>query len=348
MLARRFIGLAWVLAFSLVAAAQQGGTSALRPRNGPPSRAISIDVVVTPKSGPPVGGLQQKDFTILDNGKQPQPITSFQAFDGSNVPVILLIDSVNTDFNVVAQDRIEIDRFLHRNGGHLSHPTALGILTDDGVQLQGKYTQDGNAMAAAMDKLTIGLRYLTRATGTEGEGERLEISIKALRTFVAYEAGKPGRKVILWVSPGWHLLSGPEINLSGSQQKAIFDEITWLSTELRDAEMTIDAVNPLGVNEGLGRAFMYEDYLKGVKKPGDVNFANISLQVIANETGGLVVSSTDISGLLQQCMDDAGPYYRMSFEPPPAEHRDIYHSLTVKVDQPGVTAHTTTGYYDEP
>jgi hypothetical protein len=102
------------------------------------------------------------------------------------------------------------------------------------------------------------------------------------------------------------------------------------------------------VNENLGRTFLYEDYLKGVKKPSDVNFANISLQVIADETGGLVLSSTDISGILKRCMDDAGPYYRMSFEPPPAERRDIYHSLTVKVDQPGLTAHTNTGYYDQP
>lgn len=348
MLTSRCIGFVSVLALSLAAAAQQPGPSTLRARKGPPSRTISIDVVVTPKSGVPVGGLQQKDFTILDNGKQPQTIESFEAFDGSKVPVILLIDSVNTDFNVVAQDRIEIDRFLHRDGGHLSHPTALGILTDDGVELQGGYTQDGNAIATAMDKLTIGLRYLTRSTGMEGEGERLDISIKALRTLTGYEAARPGRKIILWVSPGWHLLSGPEIDLSASQQKGIFDEITWLSTELRDAQTTIYAINPLGVNESLGRTFLYEDYLKGVKKPGDVNFANISLQVIADETGGLVLSSTDISGILKQCMDDAGPYYRMSFEPPPTERRDIYHSLTVKVDQPGLTAHTNTGYYDQP
>ncbi len=44
----------------------------------PPSSSIDLDVVVTPKSGPAVAGLQQQDFTIFDN-KAPQRITSFQA-----------------------------------------------------------------------------------------------------------------------------------------------------------------------------------------------------------------------------------------------------------------------------
>jgi hypothetical protein len=42
---------------------------------------IHLDVVVTPKSGPLVSGLQQQDFTIWDN-EVPQTITSFKAVDG--------------------------------------------------------------------------------------------------------------------------------------------------------------------------------------------------------------------------------------------------------------------------
>ena len=335
------------LAINMGSFAQQAPQAPLHPRQGPPSRTIGINVVVTPRSGLPVGGLTQNDFTIIDN-KEQRPITSFSEYDGSKVPVILLIDSVNTDFNVVAQSRIEIDRFLHLNGGHLSHPTALAVLTDDGVELQGGYSQDGTMLASNLDKYTIGLRYITRSTGVEGAGERLDDSMKALRTLTGYEAARPARKIILWVSPGWPLLSGPEIDLSTSQQKGIFDEITWLSTELRDAQTTIYAINPLGVDESLARVFMYQDYLKGVAKPGDTNFANISLQVIATETGGLVLSSSDISGILKQSMEDAGPYYRLTFEPPPTERRDVYHRLNVKVDRPGLAANTTTGYYDQP
>jgi hypothetical protein len=45
---------------------------------------IHLDVVVTPKSGAPVNGLQQQDFTILDN-KVPQTILAFQAVRGRDV-----------------------------------------------------------------------------------------------------------------------------------------------------------------------------------------------------------------------------------------------------------------------
>ena len=117
------------------------------------SGTIQLDVVVTPKSGAPVAGLQEKDFTILDN-KVERPIISFHAHDGSQEPirVILLIDSVNTNFTTIAYERTQLDKFLHADGGHLSHPTTLAILTDKGVQIQPGFTTDGNATASSSAK----------------------------------------------------------------------------------------------------------------------------------------------------------------------------------------------------
>ena len=46
-----------------------------------PGDRIYLDVVVSPTSGPPVSGLGQQDFTVLDHNV-PQTITSFQAVDG--------------------------------------------------------------------------------------------------------------------------------------------------------------------------------------------------------------------------------------------------------------------------
>jgi len=43
---------------------------------------IYLDVVVTPKSGEPVSGLQQQDFTVMDN-KAPVAISSFRAVEGA-------------------------------------------------------------------------------------------------------------------------------------------------------------------------------------------------------------------------------------------------------------------------
>jgi hypothetical protein len=121
-----------------------------------------------------------------------------------------------------------------------------------------------------------------------------------------------------------------------------------LSTQLRETQTIIHSVNPLGTNESPASVFYYQQFLNGVKKPSEVSIANLSLQVIATQTGGLVVNSNDISWLLEQCVADTGAYYRISFEPPPTERRDVYHPLKVVVSKPGVTVSTSTGYYDQP
>jgi hypothetical protein len=119
----RLAALFLLLSFSTAAFTQQP------PQPAPAQDGqIHLDVVVTPKSGPPVTGLDQKDFTITDN-KVPATITSFRAFSGSEAPVevILLIDAVNTDYQIIAYERNQIDGFLRANGGKLAHPVKLAI-----------------------------------------------------------------------------------------------------------------------------------------------------------------------------------------------------------------------------
>ena len=67
---------------------------------GADDRRISIDVMVTDKAGTPIQGLQQADFTLLDN-KQPQDLIAFQAFGPAQTNpqpthVVIVIDSVNS------------------------------------------------------------------------------------------------------------------------------------------------------------------------------------------------------------------------------------------------------------
>jgi VWFA-related protein len=296
-----------------------------------------------------VTGLEKKDFALLDD-KMPREITSFEAVDAGKQPVeaILLIDGVNTPYTEVAQERIQIQKFLQANGGRLALPTALAVLGDRGVQIQGAYSRDGRGMATALDKYSIGLRAIGRSAGVQGASERLDDSLKALRTLGIYESQRPGRKIILWISPGWPLLSGPGINLSNHDQKSIFNEITWLSAALREAQTTVYAIDPFGVGESIENVFYYQQFLNGVKRPNDVSIGDLGLQVIATQTGGLVRNSTDVATLLQECVADNVAYYRMSFEPPPTGTRDVYHQLKVTVAKPDATAATSTGYYAEP
>jgi VWFA-related protein len=319
------------------------------PPAGANSARINLDVVVTPKAGPPVANLEQQDFTVFDN-KTLQHLTSFQARDGSHDPVhvIILIDAVNSTYQNIAWDRGEIGKFLRANGGHLSQPTALALFTDTGTQIQQGFSSDGNELAGALDQFAIGLRNIRRSSQW-GASDRFQLSMTALGELITHEGPLPGRKMIFWVSPGWPLLSGPGVHLDGKQQNQLFSNIVGLSTQLRQSRITLYSIDPLGANEGVLRTFYYQDFLKGVSKPGQVSVGDLGLQVLATQTGGLALtSSNDIVSQLQKCYADTEAYYELSFDPPPADHRDEYHNLIVQVAKPGLTARTRTGYYAQP
>src|ERR1700677_3625553 len=254
-----------------------------------PASRIYLDVVVTPKSGPPVANLQQQDFTIFDN-KTKQNVTSFQAFSGSQDPihVILVIDAVNSSFQGISYQRGEIDKFLRANGGRLAEPMALAFFTDTGTQIQQGFSTDGNALSASLDQYTIGLRNIHRSS-QYGGSDRFQLSMNALREIAGQVANLPGRKLIFWMSPGWPLLSGPGIELDQKQQNQIFATIVDLSTQLRQARTTLYGIDPLGSSEGLGRTFYYQDFVKGVSKASKAALGDLSLQVLATQTGGLAL-----------------------------------------------------------
>jgi hypothetical protein len=89
--------------------------------------------------------------------------------------------------------------------------------------------------------------------------------------------------------------------------------------------------------------------VKGVKKVQQAGVPNLSLKVLAVQSGGVVLPPTnDMAGSIQECLQDAGAFYTLSFEPAPADGPDQYHELKVRVDKPGLTARTRTGYYDQP
>ena len=314
------------------------------------SRSIHLNVVVEGKSGSPVVGLQRQDFTLLDN-KSPQPFTSFKAVSVVQEPVqvILLIDAVNIDFRRVAYVREEVQKFLRANGGHLAHPTTIAVLTDKGTQMQKDFSSDGNALSASLDHDAIGLRQITRSTGIWGANDRVQISLTAVRQLTAYAASVPGRTVVLWVSPGWPLLSGARIQLDSKQQQQIFGDVITFSTQLRQANVTLYNINPLGPGENLLRADYYQDFVKGVSKSDQTDLADLSLQVLAAQSGGLVLQGdSDVAGLLTRCFEDTASWYEITFDPPPAERPNEYHSIAITVDKPGLTARTRTGYYSQP
>jgi VWFA-related protein len=345
MLLKVRIGIFLILCTTSISAQQRSAQSQIE------SGRIYLDVVVTPKSGPPVAGLQQEDFTVVDN-KLPQAITSFRALNerDARLEVILVVDAVNIDYERVAFVREQIGKFLRADGGHLAQPTALAFFTDKGTQIEEGFSSDGNALSTVLDGYAVGLRTIRRSSEYEG-AERFNLSIEALQELAAREAPRPGRKIVLWISPGWPLLSGPATAalIDSKQQQQLFASVVSLSSQLQQARITLYSVDPLGAGESVLRANYYQEFVKGVTEPSKVEPANLSLQVLAVQSGGLALDfNNDVTGLLRECLADTRAYYEISVDRPAADHRDEYHHLEIKVAKAGVTGRTRQGYYAQP
>ncbi|HEY1801331.1 MAG TPA: VWA domain-containing protein [Terriglobales bacterium] len=343
---------------SLIAFAQQG-TSSLLSVKQPATAAsgsvdrIALDIVVTDKSGKPISGLQAQDFTVVDD-KQSRKILDFHAVDSSTVQspveVILVVDEVNASIQSVFFERQQIEKFLAQNGGHLAEPTSLIFFTDAGPRIQNGNSRDGNFLIGLLHNNEASLRAIPRESGVYGAADRLRLSTQALTTIANYEAARPGRKILVWISPGWPLLSGARIQLTSENQRVIFNSVVALSTELRRAGVTIYSIDPLGLRDAAGmRTLYYQQFTKGVTTAKHADPGNLALQVFAYQTGGRVLnSSNDISGEIAQSVTDANAYYSLSFDSLPADGPNAYHAVKVKVDKPGLTARTRTGYYNQP
>jgi len=319
-----------------------------------PEGRIHLDVLVSDSAGKPVLELQPFDFKILDNN-QPRKLLSFRSFDGvavkpnPPVEVILVFDTVNLPFQQVAFTRQEIAKFLRQNEGHLAQPVSLMLLTDAGLRIQPRPSVDGNALVAVLDQIKGGVHSIYSAMGADGDLQRFQLSLREMAVVAENEALRPGRKLLIWVGPGWPMLNSNSFRFSDKDQRHYFDTIVELSTKLREARVAVYSVSSTNIqNDGLNR-FMYKDFLKGVPSALKADTGNLALKVLVLQSGGRILGpDNNLAEQINSCIADANAFYSLSFDPPHAEHADEYHDLKIELAQPGLTIRTTSGYYNQP
>ncbi len=328
-----------------------------------PGDRIYLDVVVSPKSGRPIKGLQKLDFTILDNDV-PQIITSFEAVDGrhTRAEVIVVFHAVSIGSREGAIVYEEIKKFLKSDGGRLPYPTAVAILTGKGLESPLDFSQDGNAISTALGKHPIAVRSITENSDRGGGAARFEISFQAFAQILADEREKPGRKIVLWVSPGWPPLVGlknardPKLR---QLQEELFGNIVEVSTQLREGQITVYSLDPsaladldMGLTDPPTVHLRPSDksvYVAGAYKPSDVGPGDLTLETIAKQSGGAALHpGNDLASALRKCLADAEAYYEISFDPTITTQPNEYHRLEIRVARPDLVARTRQGFYSRP
>lgn len=160
---------------------------------------------------------------------------------------------------------------------------------------------------------------------------------------------------------------------SAKGRQNVFGRILWFSELLRQAQMSVDVFS---VGErGLSFAYVdkaaqttpaqeaktdaavqwtvvkdaWKQFLGGVPSAQQVSLMDLYKAVLAIESGGRVLpDKNDLVGEMDACVRAPSTWYAVTFDPAPAAHGDEYHDLRIEVRQPELTAHTNTGYYDEP
>jgi len=331
-----------------------------RPPPKPPSLLIPtgkilLDAIVTDSSGKPIAGLQPWDFKLLDND-HPAKILSFRSYDGATVlpdppvQVILLIDELNLPITEISFVRSQLAAFLRQNDGHLAQPATIFLLTETGLQIQPRPSTDGNALLAVLNQIKPHISSINPAMGSQGALERTQISVRQLAAIAENEARKPGRKLLLWIGPGWPMLQSRNFEFNERDRRADFDLIVELTNRLREARIVLSSVAPLDSAMGAGtHDVLYQAFLKGVRTPQQADIGNLSLKVLVTNTGGKILGpDNDLTGQINRCIADANAFYSLSFNPPQADHADEFHDITLQIDRPGAIVRTNTAYYNQP
>ena len=324
-----------------------------RPLAAQDSGPIRLNVVVTEKSGAPVSDLQLEDFTLLDNNV-PRNITSFEAVDGreAQIEIVLVIDAVNSSAREVAIEREEVKRFLKADKGRLAYPTTFAVLTETGIQLHLGLSKDGRALSSALDHQRISLRGIDQNTAG-GRAARFENSFEGFAQLLGEEREKPGRKLVVWMSPGWPIVGH---KLDAEQRQHIFRNVLEISKQLREGQITLYSIDPSGTTDiepGLTdpptihlRPSDQQAYVEAATNASDAELRDLALPVIAIQSGGLTLHpGNDMASELRKCVADAGAYYEVSFSPTSTNQPNEYHRLAIAVAKPGLMARTIQGYY---
>lgn len=351
----------FTLPVSLMSQAAAGGglktdlaatTRPVTPQAASSQNKISVDMLVADRSGKLVGGLEPTDFTILDNG-QPRKILSFRRTDGTlgsrtdpPVEVIIVLDAVNLPYQAVTLQRLEIEKFLRQNEGHLTQPTSVFIFSSQGLHIQPAPSKDGNAIATALDQSTGTVRSRGTAGDVYGLAEQFQSSVKTLSDIAENEAHRPGRKILIWVGPGWPMLIDRHFIQTNESKEGYFHSVVSMSRKLREARITLYSIYAIA---GVSSHGLYEAYLKPLQEPRKAETGHLALQVLALQTGGRVIdASNELPSQIASCMADIGAYYTLTFAAPAAARADEYHDLKVQVSQPETAVRTNGGYYDQP
>jgi VWFA-related protein len=335
---------------------------------------IRLNVTVTDAADKPLTGLTAEDFTLVDNGRL-RPIAEFADVEAVGragmVHATLVVDSISSH-DGLGRMRKDLAKFFSENSAPLPFPVELAVLSEDGVATSAWLT-DPSALAAELTRLTKHVKGLGcdaaqpdsdlsgRISGTFGSSspngspamdrercnnDKFVDSLNYIQKLLQDSHDAKGRGILIWLGPGWPIPAAPDAGqiLPGVTHDDFAQPIAMLLTELREADVTLDAVTWSELRRAKNLRSAATD-----AAPGPRSIADLALPMLVSDTGGRATEkSENLDDAIRACLAEAKRHYTLTFDASPSAAPDEFHRLEVKVDKPGATVRTATVYYAQP
>jgi VWFA-related protein len=328
-----------------------------------------VDVVVRGKHGP-VTGLNQDDFTLLDNGK-PQKISVFavKGTQSSKQPVVplpagtvsnrvnrngqeaasstvLLIDRLNTQVENQHYANQKIVKFLETRRSQ----DRIGIYTfGNGLRVVQDLTDDPDRLSRAINSLKPqNANHRTLYTPGPLENTEPEMTGRALEEYQLFTgqdrvlSTKHALEAIahhLAPVPGrksliWVTGSFPLFIQTAHETKNFSQDMKEAAQVLNDANVALYAVDARGLVGGFGKMW-------GFTIPG-----LDTMNTLAGLTGGRAFyADNGLDSLIEESVEDSELIYTLGFYPSQESQNGDWHKLQVSVDKRGVGVRYREAYF---
>ncbi|MGH9688124.1 MAG: VWA domain-containing protein, partial [Candidatus Acidiferrales bacterium] len=320
---------------------------------------VTAPVTVRNGSGDLVLDLAQKDFHLYDDGVE-QKITHFD-LGGEPFDTVLVVETSSRIQALLPAVRKTGIIFSQVVMGQTSEAAVIGF--DNIVDVMQNFTSDADAVQKSINDLRVGTA-----------GARL---YDAMARGVSMLENQPRgrRRIMIVVSEA--IDHGSTSRLGTMLRSAHIGNITIYSIGLSTASASLRAppaytgpapigppgTFPVPIRPGMAQnptiESQYEEppanlsvigLAQWLVQTGKSVVSENSLAAVSKDTGGLELSPKK-DRAIQQAMDEIGgemhAQYTLGYQPPGGE-KPGYHTITVKVDRPGMTVRTRPGYYIAP
>jgi VWFA-related protein len=216
-----------------------------------------------------------------------------------------------------------------------------------------------NGPAAANAAMAAMMLHMLQSKELDESTDQGRAKIAALLQVVRQQYRLPGRKTILYFSPGFQIPQGMEepfesvISIANRSNVSFYAlDARGLSVGRENDSSTAQLKDALSASaENMHRGTVSMSNAQSADMAIDAGRANVqnTLATLADSTGGFLIANTnDFSGKLKRLTEDIETYYEISYDPQVEKYDGSFRKVSVQTDRPNMRIQSRSGYFALP